>query len=139
MSPEAITIKAEVQADLERVWTCWTMPKHIMNWNFASEDWHCPHAKNDLKVGGSFCSTMASKDGSMSFDFEGRYTEVIPHKLIRYTLEDGREVKISFEKKGDAVKVTETFDPESENSKEFQEQGWQAILNQFKHYVESSY
>ena len=33
-------------------------------------------------------------------------------------------------------KVTETFDPEHENPEEMQRAGWQAILENFKKYVE---
>jgi hypothetical protein len=33
--------------------------------------------------------------------------------------------------------VVETFEAESENSVELQRQGWQAILDNFKKYVES--
>lgn len=35
------------------------------------------------------------------------------------------------------ITVIESFDPETENSEELQQQGWQAILNNFKKYVES--
>jgi hypothetical protein len=36
------------------------------------------------------------------------------------------------------VKITETFDPESENAVEMQRSGWQAILNNFKKYTEEN-
>jgi hypothetical protein len=36
------------------------------------------------------------------------------------------------------VKVVETFDPENENPDEVQRSGWQAILDNFKKYVESN-
>lgn len=51
-------------------------PQHITQWNQASDDWHCPSADNDLRVGGSFSSKMAARDGSFEFDFEGIYDEV---------------------------------------------------------------
>ena len=35
------------------------------------------------------------------------------------------------------VKVTEEFDPESENPEDMQRMGWQMILDRFKNYVES--
>jgi hypothetical protein len=50
--------------------------------------------------------------------------------------EVGRNVSISFESIGETTKVTETFDPEHENPEEMQRAGWQAILENFKKYVE---
>ena len=35
------------------------------------------------------------------------------------------------------TEVIEILEPETQNTKELQEQGWQAILNQFKKYIES--
>jgi len=88
-------------------------------------------------VGGKFKFTMAAKDGSMSFDFEGIYTAVENHEKIEYKMADGREVSILFDDLGDRVKVTESFDPESVNSLEMQKGGWQAIIDSFKKYTES--
>ncbi len=132
-----IKVEATIAADLKTVFNCWTAPEHITKWNFASEDWHCPKASNDLRAGGKFSSTMAAKDGSMAFDFEGVYDEVIVESKIAYTLEDNRKVEITFEKVGDSTKVIETFDPENQNSEELQRSGWQMILNNFKSHVES--
>lgn len=133
-----ITVENTIQAPVEKVWKYWTQPEHIMNWSFASDDWHTPAAENDLREGGKFSSTMAAKDGSMSFDFGGVYTKVDEHKVIEYTLGDGRTVAITFSSEGDATKVVETFDAETQNSVEMQQAGWQAILNNFKKYTEGN-
>lgn len=133
-----ITVEAIVNASPEKVWSYWTEPKHIMNWNNASPDWHTPAAENDPRTGGKFKSTMAARDGSMSFDFEGVYDEVVPQKSIAYSLGDGRKVKIIFATQGNAVKVTETFDPEEQNPIEMQRGGWQAIIDNFKKYTEEN-
>ena len=133
-----ITIEVTIHAPLQKVWDCWNQPEHITQWAFASDDWHAPRAENDLRVGGNFTTVMAAKDGSAQFDFAGTYTEVTDKALIEYDLGDTRHVKVTFEQTADGVKVTETFDPEGENSEERQRQGWQAILNNFKKYVESS-
>ncbi len=133
-----ITVETSVKASIEKVWDFWTNPTHIMNWNSASDDWHTPRATNDLRVGGKFSSTMAAKDNSMSFDFEGTYTKVEMLKAIEYVLADARRVVITFEQKGDNVTVTESFDPETENTLELQKMGWQAILDSFKKYTESN-
>ena len=133
----AITVEALVKAPIEKVWSSWTEPKHITKWNQASDDWHSPHAENDLRTDGKFKTTMAAKDGSMSFDFEGIYTNVQQNKLIEYAMADGRKVSVVFSQNGNQTKVVETFDPENENPIEMQRGGWQAILDSFKKYTEA--
>ncbi len=132
-----ITVQNNIKAPIETVWECWTNPVHITKWNNASDDWHTPYAENDLRIGGRFKSTMASKDGTMSFDFEGEYTLVEQNEAIEYVMADGRKVEISFAATPSGVEVIESFDLETENSEEMQRGGWQAILNNFKKYVES--
>ena len=133
----AITVEALVKAPIEKVWSSWTEPKHITKWNQASDDWHSPHAENDLRTDGKFKTTMAAKDGSMSFDFEGVYTNVQQHIVIEYAMADGRKVSVVFSQNGNQTKVVETFDPENENPIEMQRGGWQAILDSFKKYTEA--
>lgn len=132
-----ITIQALVAAPIELVWNCWVQPEHIVQWNQASDDWHCPAAVNDLRVGGKYSSTMAAKDGSFSFDFGGTYDRVELHSLIVSTLEDDRKVETTFAATSEGTLVTTVFEAESENSVELQQGGWQAILNSFKHHAES--
>jgi uncharacterized protein YndB with AHSA1/START domain len=131
-----IIVETTVNATIEKVWQYWTEPKHIEKWNNASDDWHTPHAENDLRVGGKFLSRMEAKDGSFGFDFEGIYSEVKPFQKIKYGLEDGRKVETMFVKNGENTEITTTFDAENENPIEMQKDGWQAILNNFKKYVE---
>jgi uncharacterized protein YndB with AHSA1/START domain len=131
-----ITVKETVNAPIEIVWRIWSDPIHITQWNNASEDWHTPKAENDLKTGGKFTFTMAARDGSMSFDFGGTYTEVKKHEFMEYVLEDNRKVNIQFLAKGNSTEIIENFEPESENTLELQEMGWQAILTNFKNYTE---
>jgi uncharacterized protein YndB with AHSA1/START domain len=133
-----ITVESVVNAPVEKVWSCWTAPQHIIQWNNASDDWHTTHAENDLRVGGTFLSRMEAKDGSFGFDFNGVYSEVEQHKAIAYSIEGGREVKIAFESNENSTKVTEVFEAEDENSLELQQAGWQAILDNFKKYVEQT-
>lgn len=133
-----ITVVAEVNAPVEKVWNSWTAPEQITKWNFASDDWHCPKAENDLRTGGKFSSTMAAKDGSFSFDFGGTHDEVTIHKTIRTTLGDGRKMNVSFEEKDGKTMVTESFEAENTNSLEMQRGGWQAILNNFKKHTETN-
>ena len=132
-----ITISSRIEKPGALVWTCWTKPEHIMNWNAASDDWHCPKAENNLRVGGSFSSTMAARDGSFSFDFGGVYSAIEQERRIAYTLEDGRKVEVLFTPEGDGTNVKQTFEPDPENPEEMQRGGWQAILERFKGYTEA--
>jgi uncharacterized protein YndB with AHSA1/START domain len=136
MSYEKITVEAVMAAPVSKVWECWTDPKHITQWYAASDDWHAPSAENDLRAGGKFTTRMEAKDGSFGFDFGGVYDHVKLNELIEYTLGDGRTVKITFEEKDGETKVTEIFDAENQNPIERQRFGWQAILDNFKKYVE---
>lgn len=138
MTSSKITVQSTIAADLALVWAAWTSPEHITKWNAASDDWHCPYAENDLRAGGTFKSTMAAKDASLAFDFEGTYDQVLDQTLIAYTLGDGRQVEVRFEKQGPETRVTETFDPENIHPHAFQQAGWQAILDRFKDYVEAN-
>jgi uncharacterized protein YndB with AHSA1/START domain len=133
-----ITVKTSLKSPVEKVWEFWNDPQHITKWNNASDDWHSPKAEQDLRPGGRFLVRMEAKDGSFGFDFEGVYDQVEPHRKITYTMGDGRKVKILFEQEGNTTKVTETFEAESENSLEMQQEGWQAILDNFKKYTESN-
>lgn len=133
-----ITVATVVKAPIEKVWKSWTDPKSIIHWNNASDDWHTPKAENDLRKDGKFNFTMAAKDGSVSFDFEGVYTNVELHNVIEYTIADGRKVKIVFSSNGNETKVNETFEAESTNSVELQRGGWQSILDNFRKYTEGA-
>lgn len=132
-----ITVQTTVKAPIEKVWEYWNSPEHITGWAFASDDWEAPTAENDLKVGGKFKTKMAAQDGSSSFDFTGVYTKLEEHELIEYTMDDGRKVSVRFESVDGGTKITETFEPERENTEEVQRSGWQAILDNFKKYAES--
>ncbi len=132
-----ITIHTTVDVPVEKAWEYWTEPQHITHWNFASDEWECPSAENDLRAGGRFTAVMAAKDGSTKFDFGGTYDAVEPNRLIEYTMDDGRKVRVAFESDGEKTNIVESFDPETENTEELQRAGWQAILENFKKYAES--
>jgi uncharacterized protein YndB with AHSA1/START domain len=132
-----IKVQHTINAPIEKVWDLWTSPEHIMNWNVPFENWHTPYAENDLKVGGKFKFTMAVKDGSDGFDFEGVYTKIEKFSLIEYQLTDNRTANVHFEDNGAEVELTETFEPETTNYEEMQEQFCSAVLQNFKEYVEN--
>lgn len=137
MANNKITIQAIINKDIETVWDCYTSPEHITKWNFASDDWCCPRASNDLHIGGKYNARMEAKDGSFGFDFEAIYDEVNEQELLKFTMSDGREVIVTFSSIEEGTSVVVTFDPESQNPIEMQRDGWQAILNNFKTYTES--
>lgn len=133
-----ITVETTINAPVATVWNRWNAPEHITKWCFASDDWHAPYSENDLRNGGKIKTTMAAKDGSMSFDFEGVYSNVKENELIEYTIADGRDVQVKFLAQGNTTKVIETFEAENLNPVEMQRAGWQAILDNFKKYTEST-
>ena len=138
MKENLITISTVVHAPLEVAWKAWTQPEHVTAWNFASIDWECPEASNDLRVGGSFASTMRAKDRSVEFVFGGEHTDVQTHQRIESLMGDGRYMVVEFEAvSGSETKVTESFEPESENPREMQQGGWQAILENYRKHAES--
>ena len=132
-----LKVSVIIDSDLKSVWDKLTNPIHITKWNAASEDWHCPFAENDLRVGGKFKSRMEAKDGSFGFDFEGVYTDVNEYNSFQYKLEDNRVIDVFLKELKEGIEVTEIFDPENENPYEMQEMGWQSILNKFKDYCEA--
>lgn len=136
-SNAVFTIGTTIKASISKVWDYWTGPEHIKNWCHASDIWHVPYADNDLREGGKFTTTMAAKDGSMSFDFAGIYTTINEHQLIKYTLNDDRKVSIRFNGQDSETEVVETFEAEDTHSTEMQKSGWQTILDNFKNYVET--
>ena len=136
MTHAKITVQATVKAPLNLVWDSYTSPKHIINWNFADPSWHCPSAKNDMRVGGTYSARMESKDGSFGFDFDAVYTEISDQNHFTYEF-GGRYATVTFNQINDETTVVVTFDPENENPVELQQTGWQMILNNFKAYTET--
>jgi uncharacterized protein YndB with AHSA1/START domain len=132
-----ITVRASVNAPLEKVWKNWISPGSIIKWNNASPDWHTPRATNDFRNGGRFSYRMEAKDGTMGFDFEGTFDRIIENKQIDYSIADGRKVKITFSSVGNKTEIIESFEAENVNSIEIQRNGWQSIMDNFKKYSES--
>lgn len=136
MTAQPITVHTTVSAPIERVWAAYTTPEDIKQWNSASDDWHTPSASVDLREGGTFSSRMEAKDGGMGFDFVGTYTKIETHRLIEYDFGD-RHASVEFVPDKGGVRVSVTFEAETENPVEQQQSGWQAILDNFKRHVEA--
>ncbi|HEX4888727.1 MAG TPA: SRPBCC domain-containing protein [Luteibaculaceae bacterium] len=132
-----IEIQSHTQASLQRTWDAYTQPEHIVNWNFASEDWECPWAKSDLRAGGRYVARMAARDGSMGFDLGATFTTVEqPHRL-EMSLDDQRRVVVLFTHEPQGTRVHVSFDAENENPTDLQRMGWQAILDRFCRYADT--
>lgn len=138
METTKVTIQTIVAAGRQKAWDYYTQPEHITEWNFASDDWQCPMASNDMRVGGKYIARMEAKDGSFGFDFEAVYNEIAIGEMFIYTIADGRQVTVNFNETGDYTKVTVAFDAENMNPIEMQKNGWQAILDNYKKYTESN-
>lgn len=133
---QKIAIEARIAALREEVWSNYTSPEHITQWNFAADSWCCPSASNDLRVGGRYVARMEAKDGSFGFDFEAIYNEVVPFEKLGYEMLDGRKALIEFNEADGETVVSIAFDAEHMNPIELQRDGWQAILNNFKKHCE---
>jgi uncharacterized protein YndB with AHSA1/START domain len=133
-----VIIQANVSANIKKAWEYYTQPAHITKWNFATDDWMCPDASNDMRIGGKYIARMEAKDGSFGFDFEAVYNEISDGEKFTYVMPDNREVNVIFNQNGDAIEVTVKFDAETENPIELQREGWQSILNNFKKYTETN-
>jgi uncharacterized protein YndB with AHSA1/START domain len=131
-----ITVQTLVRAPIDKVWTAYTTPADIKQWNAASDDWHTTESQVDLRVGGHFLSRMEAKDGSFGFDFAGTYTKIVEHESIEYAFGD-RTASVEFIQGVDTVTVKVTFIAETTHPVEQQQQGWQAILNRFAWHVEA--
>jgi uncharacterized protein YndB with AHSA1/START domain len=138
MDKSPITIEATINAPLSKVWEYWNNPEHITQWAFAADDWEATDSKNDLRVGGNFSTIMGAKDKSASFEFGGVYSVVEENSRIEYDMSDSRHVSTEFSETPEGVKVIQTFDPEDENPRDMQRDGWQAILDNFKKHVENN-
>jgi uncharacterized protein YndB with AHSA1/START domain len=133
-----ISIHASVLATIDKAWEYYTETDHITKWNFASDDWFCPSATNQLVVGGKYSARMEAKDGSFGFDFEGMYDDIVIGEKLELTFMDNRKMTVVFSENENTTDIHITFDPESENPIEMQRDGWQMILNNFKKYTENN-
>lgn len=132
-----ITVTVRVQTTIEQAWEIWNGPQHIIKWCSGHPDWHTTKCTNDLREGGHISTRMEAKDGSTGFEWSNTYDTVIPQTLIKYHMEDGRKCIITFKEQDREVVVTQKFDPETQNSIEQQQEGWQTIMDNYKLYVEN--
>lgn len=131
-----ISVQTIINASIEKVWELWTLPKHIIKWNYPSQEWHTTFAENNLSINGKFKYTMQAKDQSTGFDFEGIYTDLKVFSLIEYMLLDHRKGSICFEENNGLVTISEIFDPNIHDPENMQKEWCQAVIDNFKKYAE---
>ena len=61
-----ITVETLVKAPIAKVWSAYTTPEDIKQWNAASDDWHTTQSSVDLRVGGTFSSRMEAKTAALA-------------------------------------------------------------------------
>ena len=83
-----------------------------------------------------FITVQALIAAPFGFDLIATFLKIDPNKSILSTLEDGRKVSVKFVADQTQTTLIQQFEPEMENTLELQQQGWQAILDQFKSYCE---
>jgi uncharacterized protein YndB with AHSA1/START domain len=137
MPKENITVSTTVAVPRKEAWHYYTEAEHVINWNFPGENWHCPSANNDLRVGGGFNITMAEKSGQMEVELEGTYDEIETEKFVAYTLDTGRTVRVDFADRGKKTELTVTFDPDPRHGRDHERDQWQSILNNYRTYAEA--
>jgi uncharacterized protein YndB with AHSA1/START domain len=131
-----LNVEAVTRADRATAWSVYNRPEDITQWNSPAPEWHSPTSRVDLREGGTFNTRMEARDGSAGFDFEGTYTQVLPNELVAYRMTDGREASVRFSDAPEGTRVSVEFDAETENPNDVQQQGWQAILDNFARYAD---
>ena len=135
MPQDRITVEADVEAPPQALWDAYTTPADIDRWNAASDDWQCLNARTEVREGGAFSCRMEARDGSAGFDFEATYSSIEEPRALTFEF-GGRTADVTFEPSGDRTHATVSFDPDPEHERDAQAEGWQAILDNFKRFVE---
>lgn len=134
---KVITVQTVVNAPVGKVWKIWNNPTDIAVWCTSNPEWHTPVKVNELKPGGKFIFRMEAKDGSIGYDYNCVYDVIKENEYIEYHTSDGRDVKVNFTSNGNQTTIVQDLEANSEIPIEYQRGGWEAIMINFKQYVES--
>jgi uncharacterized protein YndB with AHSA1/START domain len=105
-----IRIERRIAAPPERVFSAWTSAGEIRRW-MGGSDFDISRADIDARVGGDYRIDFRARSGGKVFEHHGRYLEVRPHDLLKFTwISDGtlgREsvVTIELEDLGGATRL----------------------------------
>ena len=80
----SIKIVRRFKAAPEKVWRALTEPETLKRWMGPTDEFKCPVAETDIRVGGRYHIGMQSPDGQMH-DVSGVYREVKPNRKLVYT------------------------------------------------------
>ena len=58
VNKEVVTVETTIHAPIEKVWGYFSQPKHITQWNNASDYLFTPKSENDFTEGGKFFNRM---------------------------------------------------------------------------------
>ncbi len=132
-----LRITREFQAPVERVYDAFTKPEHLIRW-WGPEGMTCPEMEMDVRIGGSWTTTMVNEKGER-FTVSGVYTRLSPPTALTFTWgwaqDDGRRghettVTISLESTdtGTRLKLVQTAFQDSD-SRDNHEGGWASSFN----------
>lgn len=137
MTNEPIIITTIINVPVARVYQAHIDSADLVRWQSAGGGWFTSYAQTNPVIGGEFHIGYASPNAAEDFDFAGTYTELVPEQRISYRLADGRTVSVVFQAQGESqTSVTTTFDPETMNTRELQQQGWAAVMDNLVDYVQ---
>ncbi|WP_454880067.1 SRPBCC domain-containing protein [Sphingobacterium detergens] len=125
-----------VEKPLEDVWEHWIGSASIKQWNIPFDDWHCPEVENDFREGGQFNFRMERRDDHEGFDYRGVYDRIIPLEYIEST-SGGRNCIVEFQAIDNNTIIRETFEPDAVTPLDLQQNFTDAVLVNFKKFVES--
>lgn len=137
----SLTLVRRYQAAPEKVWRALTQPEALKQWMGPSDDFKCPVAEIDLRVGGRYHIGMQSPDGQMH-NVSGVYREVVPNRKLVYTwaweTTPDREsmVTVALRAVDDGTELTLTheqfFDAEA---RDHHDQGWQGCFARLERFL----
>lgn len=82
-----ITVETTVHAPIDKVWTAYTTPDDIVQWNAASDDWHTTSASVELRVGDSFLRAWKPKMAVLDLILQGPIPRLFPMNALSTNLE----------------------------------------------------
>lgn len=78
-----VQITRTFNAPREALWKAWTEPESIKQW-WAPNNFTCPNAKTDLRIGGKYLNAMQGPDGKKIWS-GGTFMEITKPSRLSYT------------------------------------------------------
>lgn len=75
-----VEVTRTFRAPVERVWKAWSDPEMAKQW-WGPENFSCPEAKIDFRVGGKYLLAMKDPSGKLTWS-TGEYQDIAPLKKI---------------------------------------------------------